>query len=353
MLSLLLLNAAAASPRIVSMKACPLLVHFAMGNTNFFGDRYILRLGIDTSSRAKGFLGVDTVNGHTNTLVGFYELSSDDFTPPLSQIGEFSIDLPPFVDDDHDGIHDFFEQKSAFTVVQTSGTFRDSVGGPHVLLATWSRAADSGNEGIVEFEMASQALGITITFRTTFEVYYFTGSLTYTPGASSGTATLYRFNEAQQFFTGNLPFSRGPINGLALGTFGLIDDEGLRAMHYSIESVSPSGGVFTGILHFIYDTDRFLIGPNYSMPWQVVIYDPLLADILPTPRPPGLSLTGSSGSYSLQISGNPGSSYTLEQSPDGLKNWSNSQTVKLTGNSLSTPFTPGNDATRFYRLRTP
>ena len=336
------------------MKACPLLVHFAMGNTNFFGNRYILRLGIDTSTRAKGFLSVDTDNGHTNTLVGFYELSSDDFTPPLDQFGEFNIDLPPFVDDDHDGIHDFFQQKSAFTVVQTSGTFRDSVGGPHVLLATWSRAADSGNEGIVEFEMASQALGITITFRTTFEVYYFTGSLTYIPGTSAGTATLYRFNQAQQFFTGNLPFSKDSSNnGLALGSFGLVDDEGLRALHYSTESLNPGGGAFAGGLHFVYDTDRFLIGPSYSMPWQVVIYDPQLADILPAPRPPSLSLTGSAGSYSLLVAGNSGSTYVLEQSPDGLQNWSNPQTIKLNGNTLSLPVIPGNDAARFYRLRTP
>ena len=335
----------------VVMKACPLLVHFALGNTNFFGDRYILRLGIDTSARARGFLAVDLAHGQTNSLAGFYNLSSDDFTPPLDQTGEFNIDLPPFVDEDHDGIHDFFQQKSTFNVVQTSGTFRDSVGGPHILLATWSRPA-SGGAGIVEFEMASQALGLTITFRTTFEVYYFLGNLNYTQGKGNGSVALYRYNQAQQFFTGNLPFSHDQNNNLTLEAFSFVDDEGLQAFHYVTEPLAQNNGAYSGYLHFDYATDRFLIGPGYSMPWQVAIYDPQLSTVLALPRPPTLSVTGSGSNRTLLITGNPGSSYVLEQSTNGFQNWSLYQNINLTYPSLTMPFVPGTEASFFLRLRT-
>src|SRR5258708_2871036 len=159
--------------------------------TDFFGTEYNLFLRAAVDSRSLGEMRPAPFTGHPTTVQGFYRIVSEE-QYPTDQEGEISLDLPPFNDANGNGIDDFFETAMALGVVQTSGSFYDPRGGLTKLIATWSRSAGA-KVGKVDIQMASRALHLTITFSMPFQIFEYTGSLTYNPGKNA--ATMYLFEQ--------------------------------------------------------------------------------------------------------------------------------------------------------------
>jgi len=132
-----------------------------------------------------GELAPDFFNsGYSNSAyIDLYSELFDDTFP-----GMLVLDIPNTGDTNANGFPDFFEVSQAVTPITSPGAYNITGYGSKTVTATWSRDAGS-SLGIVYYSISSGFSG-NLEFVHAFELIEYTGSLSYSPGASNFTAGL-------------------------------------------------------------------------------------------------------------------------------------------------------------------
>jgi hypothetical protein len=287
---------------------------------------------------------------------------------PDPLIGTLSIDLPLFSDTDHNGLIDFLEVAKAVPGNVTSGglyydngfeTFTGTVS------ATWTRTPGA-TTGLVSLRVKIADFGVDTTFKHTFEIYQYKGTLTYTntatgalssvslnrlgaTGAISGPLNLVRTNSATLGFpagtwkdeTGaSLEFSPSADTGVALHR----------------DSVANHFGAYVAFVDGMPQTAET---QEYQL-WRLDVFDandanlngvPDLGDTPVAEVAPTLAVNLQDGSLRLAVTAKKGQTVTVESSPNVVSpSWTTVTTLTLAADTDSTTLAvPA--STVFFRTR--
>ena len=279
--------------------------------------------------------------------------------------GTIYLDLPSTSDANGNGFDDSFEVSQAVSGT-SDGEYLTAVGGGTVV-ATWSRAAGA-KDGTCALHLVDDTYGDLGTFQHAFEVLEYTGSLTYTPGSNTVSASVNVSNAVGQL-QGPLSFAKSignPHNSLTLQTafltnaaqqaFSLFDttvftrDAALRTNYY--------GGVEFN------DGDLNTAGEDYYS-WELSINDlndsnhdgiPDFSDEPQTasPRQPVLSFVGTSTNLQLTISGDVNRLYHILVSTDLVAgNWKTNLSLTLTNDPQTVSLPLPTEPIKFWRALVP
>jgi hypothetical protein len=283
---------------------------------------------------------------------------------PIS--GTIYLDLPPFADANGNGFDDSFEvsQAAGGTSVgeyETGG----GVGGGTVS-ATWSRAAGS-KDGNCSLRLVDRTYGDLGSYRHTFEVLEYTGSLTYTPGSNAVSGSLNVTNATGQLH-GPLNFSKvmaNPQNKLTLQTAFLTNATQQTLSLFDITAFDRDLTLRTnyyGGVEFN-DGDLSTAGDDYYS-WELSIddlndrdhdgipdfSDDPASDVLP--RRPLLSLARGQTNLQLTISGDVGRMHrVLESSNPTAGNWLTNRSLILTNDPQTVVLPAPAVAGKFWRVK--
>lgn len=280
--------------------------------------------------------------------------------------GAIFLDLPPYADANGNGFDDSFEVSQAAGGASVGEYQTDGGVGGGTVSATWSRAAGS-KDGTCSLRLVDETYGDLGSYRHTFEVLEYTGTLTYTPGSNTVSGSLNVTNATDQL-RGPLDFSKfmaNPQNQLTLQsafltnamqqTLSLFDttafdrDLTLRTNYY--------GGVEFN------DGDLSTAGEDYYS-WELSIDDlndsdhdgiPDFSDdpaSVVLPRRPLLSLARGQTNLLLTISGELGRMHrVLETTNLTAGNWQTNLSLTLTNDpqTVALPLPPG--AVKFWRVK--
>ncbi len=283
---------------------------------------------------------------------------------PIS--GTIYLDLPPFADANGNGFDDSFEVSQAAGGISV-GEY-ETVGGVGggTVSATWSRAAGS-KDGTCSLRLVDETYGDLGSYRHTFEVLEYTGSLTYTPGSNTVSGSLNVTNATGQL-RGPLSFSKSlanPHNNLTLQTafltnatqqtLSLFDttafdrDLTLRTNYYGgVEfndgDLSTAGDDYYSwelSIDDLNDSDRDGIPDFSDDPASVVL-----------PRRPLLSLARGQTNLLLTISGDLGRIHrVLETTNLTAGNWLTNLSLTLTNDPQTVVLPAPAVAVKFWRVK--
>lgn len=296
------------------------------------------------------------------------------FLGPLT--GMIELGTPLGGDTNVNGITDFLEVGRAIANLSSSGTldFDDGTDVSHgTVTATWNRAAGSAT-GTVVLKVDVPDYGLAnLTFSHTFEIFEYTGTLTYDVAGTNISATLNlpRIG-ATGAFTGPMPMYR--IDPVTLGRgitrwkgpgnldFTPLDSLGLEGMEATINYL---GKGFYGGLVVLEDGDPSTAFTDEFDFFDLIINDPNdsnangIADLsdLPASVPvrPTLTAQWTSGKLSIRVSGPAGTRQVLERA-DALpgRSWTTAAeaTLDSSGSAVIDLGTPSGDV-GLFRVRTP
>ncbi len=268
------------------------------------------------------------------------------------------------VDDNNNGHPDFFETAQGIDTNAYNSSYHFGFPvGSGAIWTTWQRTAGS-RTGICSLYLPDYLS----TFNHTFEILEYTGSLSYTPGTNSVSATvdLKQSGATANTFKGTLKFvksSSDRLNNLTLQS-GSLSDASLQlhwfTNHVFLRNVSwPTN--YAGFVEFDDDGTQNTASP-YAF-WVLSITDtndanhdgvPDFSDdpsVVPPsgPRPPAISLTTTATNLVLRISGDVGHTHTVQRSPTLPANWQDVVSITLTNDPqvLALPF---NGSSTFWRV---
>lgn len=325
-----------------------LSVRFQEG-TDSFGDT----LDLSTIS--------STVNGelapyNQQTYISGFTLDISGF--PVN--GTMKLNLPPFVDVNGNGFHDFFESSQGVSATTTGTYTAGSENG--TVTATWQRAAGSAN-GSCSLHLVDNTFGDLGSFNHVFSILEYTGPLLFTPGSNTVTAGVNLTNTSDSTIQiqGPVQFvkvSTNRFNQLILqpGNWTNTAAQTLSFTNDLYQRVSPWTTNYYGLLEFA-DGDPNTAEPDY-LAWVLSIDDlndanhngiPDFSDDPttgpPAPTPPQLVFTLTSTNLLISLSGDVGHRHNLQQTLSiPATNWQTVVSLTLTNNpqviSISNPAAP-------------
>lgn len=290
-----------------------------------------------------------------------FTLQSDVLFEPIS--GNFYLDVPPAADANTNQIGDFFEVDMPVSA-STTGTFVDDFSGEQgTIRATWNRAAGSPS-GTCQLQMSSSYLQG--TFVHSFSLWEYDGLLQYTPasGSVTGWVSLADSLPASNILSGQITLIKLDQDNLTLSP-GTWTNGNALAWPYFEPSRDTLSRLGTNYVAFLVSTNG---DPANNLAgygsWLFYIGDandanlngvPDLSDSASAPvNAPNIAIVRNAGQLSLNIQGEVGQTFQLEQIDDlGQKNWAAVASIAITNSPMNYELpTPGN-ATRFWRLRSP
>jgi len=277
--------------------------------------------------------------------------------------GNIELDLPPDPDANRNGFDDSFEVSQA--VGGTSqGQYSTAIGGGTVS-AIWNRAAGS-KDGTCWLHLVDNTYGDLGTYRHSYEVLEYTGSLIYTPGTSVVSANLVLTNATGRW-QGPMIFGKSvgdPRNNLTLQSATLNNAAQQSLTLFMATTFFRDPFLVTNYYGAVELNDGELntvVEDFYS--WELSIDDPNDSDHDGIPdfsdepqstssRRPMLSLTGTFTNLLLAISGDVGRLHRVLESTDlAAGSWLTNLSITLTNDPqiVTLPLPPG--AMKFWRVQ--
>lgn len=310
-----------------------------------------------------GELALDFFNsGYTHST--YLELDHELFGPGQ---GAMALNVPDTGDANGNGFSDFFEVSQAVNSPGSSGFFQSEFGNGPVSAAWYREAGAVTGVCTIVIPDPTNPFGDDLVFYHTFELIEYTGPVTYTPGtnAVSCSVTLTQSGNAANTLQGPLAFTKStpdPFNTLTLDSASLTNASLQTLSLFSTRTFLRDSTLLTnyyGGVEFI-DGDPDTGADDYYR-WMLSIDDlndadnddiPDFSDNPQTalPRQPLLSLTRGTTNLLLTISGDVGSSCSVQETGSMLiTNWSNILSLTLTNDpqtvSISRP-----SVTKFWRV---
>lgn len=279
--------------------------------------------------------------------------------------GTLFLNLPAFQDANGNGFDDSYEVSQEISGT-SSGQYTTAIGSG-TITATWSRPAGS-SAGTCVLRLVDSTFGDLGNFRHTFEVLEYTGTLTYTPGASavSGRLDLAQSGNPANTLQGPVAFTKSatdPFDELTLESAFLTN-----AIAQLLDLYEPTplyrdlslGTNYYGPVEFN-DGDLTTAEEDYYS-WELSIDDlndsdkdgiPDFSDdphTVALPRPPQLSLVQSPTNLLLTVSGDVGHLHHIQDATNAAApHWQTVFSVTLTNDpqTVSLPLPPS--AIHFWR----
>lgn len=273
--------------------------------------------------------------------------------------GTLLLNLPAFQDANGNGFDDSYEVAQGISGT-SSGQYTTAIGSG-TITATWTRPAGS-SAGTCVLRLVDSTFGDLGNFRHTFEVLEYTGTLTYTPGASavSGRLDLVQTGDPASTLQGPVAFTKSntdPYDELTLDNAFLTN-----AIAQWLDLYEPTplyrdlslGTNYYGPVEYN-DGDPTTVEEDYYS-WELSIDDlndsdkdgiPDFSDdphTVTLPRPPHLSLSQSPTNLLLTVSGDVGHLHHIQEATNAAApHWQTVVSVTLTNDpqTVSLPLPPG------------
>jgi hypothetical protein len=299
------------------------------------------------------------------THATFFSLEAPDFPEPL--MGDFVFTAPEELDDNGNGIPDFYEVEMAMAGARTMGFWNSEVAGGEAAV-TWQRAAGQ-HRGTFLVQFTSDEFGTLPEFTHPFEIIEYGGTFAYEPtdGPVDGTADLRRVGVDASHLLGPMVLTREPTNRLNqffIGESTLTNEMG-ELVPVSLGDLERDPDYvmdYFGAIALLngdpatpeVDYELFFIGfddPNDADEDGV---PDLTDDVGPLPEPPLLALAPDGDGFRLTITGSPGVTYTLQRASVLLPEaWLDDRQVSLETTNLVLTVPAGGGSERYWRLRWP
>ena len=282
--------------------------------------------------------------------------------------GLIYVDLPLIVDINDHYIDGFFEVSQGLTNAVTSGTYSTSTYFSGTVTATWSRSPGS-KDGICVLDLNDDLWGDLGSFSCPFEVIEYGGSLIYTPGSNTVSASinLTQIGNPANTFQGPITFDKSTSDRFHTLTNrpGMWTNTAVQIFTFDKELFSrlgppwPTG--YAGYVDFA-DGDPSTVAPDYQS-WTLSIDDtndanangiPDFSDdpalTLP-PRAPRVSLASGATNLWLTISGDVGHTNDI-QAMDSLTttNWQTKLSLTITNDPQTVSLSLPTNQTKFWRV---
>ncbi|HKS35864.1 MAG TPA: hypothetical protein VJW76_01655 [Verrucomicrobiae bacterium] len=300
------------------------------------------------------------------THFSFFILEDQDLL--ISIFGVIDVDVPENTDANQNGFADFFETSQAVSGT-TSGTFATEAQDSGTVVATWSREAGA-KDGNCDLRLRSQMFGDLGTFRHTFELLEYKGTLTYTPGTNrvACLVDLKQTGAPDNVLVGPMTFTKSPpdrFNVLGLQS-GVWTNALSEPLSYDQDIFERDVGLKTNYWGFVdfADGDPSTTVDDYFT-WMLSIDDmndgdgdgiPDFSDdpVTSIVKQPELGLSRGPTTFSLTVSGTTGRLHEIQEATSlSQTNWNTIQSVTLTNDPqvVSLPIPATGD--RFWRVRVP
>jgi hypothetical protein len=279
--------------------------------------------------------------------------------------GYILVDIPSFTDANGNGFDDFFEVSQGVSAT-TWGSYSDDRGiGGGTVTAQWSRGAGSPN-GTCVLSFEDDVYGSLGDFNHSFELFEYTGPLSYTPGSNTvnGSVNLTQTGNAANQMQGPVQFVKVATNRfnkltLQAGTWTNAAQQTLTFYEYLFQRDATWPTNYYGLVE--YDDGDPNTGEADYQYWVLSVDDlndrdhdgiPDFSDdpALPPPRQPVLTLTLGTTNLFLTISGDVGHVHqVLEATTVTPTSWQTNQSLTLTNDpqTISLPIPSG---PRFWRV---
>lgn len=277
------------------------------------------------------------------------------------------LEVPDPGDANRNGISDFFEVDRALASVVSVGECvlddgMDVYQG--TLDMTWSRSAGA-TTGTCKLRLRIPDLGIDLTFTHVFEIYSYSGTLSYTVKGTNVTSllTLQRVG-APGAYQGTWNLGRVDSSELSYESVELTNEVGLVLQCYGsadTEITLLRGGTSTNYYTTLLADDGWpntSAVPEYQI-WTLDIFDPndtdhdKIPDLSdePTLPAPKLAIRLENQQVVLELTSQPGLHATIEQSPKTAPaNWTAIASFTVTNATQSITF-PAPAGTQFWRAK--
>jgi hypothetical protein len=278
-------------------------------------------------------------------------------------LGSLAMDAPMDIDEDGDGFPDMVELDQGIAET-TAGLYTTAVDRGS-LTATWRRETGALT-GSCRIKFRSEQFGELWEFRATFELLRFAGTLEYNRSSTNalGLISLSKTNEPIRSLAGPMLLTRVATNRfdeLAVSPGVLVGDSG-QAVRFAVDVLLRDAAVRTNYYALMDLEDGDLATPELDyVTWQMSIDDlndrdrdgiPDLSDDLPDGGAgPRLSVVRSGDRLRIEIFGEAGRTYDLEETRVLDRDWTMATSIQLT-NAVQTLELPlSQDGNRFWRMR--
>lgn len=296
-----------------------------------------------------------------------FRFDGTDFSEPI--LGELALNTPEELDDNTNGIPDFYEVAAAVPATTLDGIW-DSDAGRGTAKVTWQRGAGD-YRGTCKIRLVSDDFGALGEFTHAFAILEYGGTLTYTPSLDPVPTVLavHRIGSGLETNTllGPLILNRQPTNRLAQFTLAesVVTNQLGLALPISVGDVEKDSDYsmsYFGAMSFAngdpetpeVDYELFYIGVDDLNDADHDGFPDLTDDVGNPPSPPRLALAPAGDRWQLTLSGEKGVTYALEFAqtlhPDL---WREDRKVTLTETNQVLLLAKPSPAAGFWRLRWP
>jgi hypothetical protein len=337
-------------------------VRFAEGVASVAGLNYTLNLysGSDPSQPNGELWSLlsEEPPTHKSQMV----MDGPDFIEPME--GWIALTVPETLDDNANGLPDFYEVDQAVPATTTPGVFEVAVDQGDVT-AVWQRAAGS-RQGTCRVQFTGATFGALPPFEHLIEVIEYRGTLSYLPSTNVilGTVNLAQVGQAAAKLSGPVQMNRyaaAEPNRLIQTNVVWMDGSGLEVPLYEFD-IEPEPGIamdYFGPLVFEngdpttpeVDFELYFLGiddPNDADADGIPDLSDL--DMPSTPTPPTLGIGPSGAQLTLTLAGEAGGTYEVQSTPSlGPANWTAVTTVVLSNQTQAIDLARPPGATTFWR----
>jgi hypothetical protein len=336
-------NTAPAKMHCLSVKIDP-------AATKVFGNTY--RLSITTADSNEPPNGELAVSDSDYDHQGFF--AYEDPTLFETFFFPFGLNVPAFIDQNANGLHDFYEVETSIQSV-TQGEFLidpDS-GETSRFRATWVRGAGSP-DGTVKIELTD--LGQ--TFNHLFHILQYDGTLTYTTENKTidGQFAFALNGHPEQTLNGAAKITIQTNDKLILPD-GAFTTQNSVALHFTTTDALQRDGLIYDTVVVFDDWDPDTSVADYQG-WYLQIISPdannnQIADLVEgqaQPDQPSLSARRTQTGFEVTITGTPGATYEVQITNTVTGGWTADRNVTMTGAS-ETIVLPLDTGSKFIRLK--
>ena len=291
-----------------------------------------------------------------------FQLEGAIFPEPVE--GEIAFQVPEDIDDNANGVPDFYEVAQAIHATTRAGQWRSPVGNGTARLI-WERAAGQLH-GTLKIKLSSTDFGDLPEFSPPFEIIEYHGTYRYQRGDPvNGDVELVRVGKPTATLQGALVLRRDPTNLLAqvaveVSTWTNSAGVALEVSVGDLERDPDYAMNYFGAFAFL-DGDPETAVPDFEL-FYMGIDDPNdedadgipdLTDDLTTPAHSAhLQLVREGGGWKLTVTGDVGAAYTLERAAElPAAAWRMDRQVVLTNGTVVLDIPVTTDAAGFWRAR--